>query len=160
MSIFSALKVGQKAPHFKLKGVSSGKEGVWDLSILKNKWVVLFFYGADFTPHSQEELTAFQAKIIDYVALDVQVIGCSVDSISAHIAWSQALSGIDYPLLSDIHHTTSIDYNVFQDEEAQAQNGIFVIDPEGVLRFYQIQDSKVKINVGEILRIVEVLQAV
>jgi peroxiredoxin 2/4 len=156
--MFSNLKVGQKAPNFKLKGVAGGKEAVWDLSELKGKWVVFFFYPADFTFICPTEVKGFQAHLKDFQDKNVEVLGCSVDSHHVHLAWAESLGGIDFPLLSDVHHTVSMDYNVYLEEDAQALRGTFIIDPEGVLKWYQISDNNVGRSVDEVLRVVDALQ--
>jgi peroxiredoxin (alkyl hydroperoxide reductase subunit C) len=156
--MFTTLKVGHPAPNFKLKGVSSDVEGVWDLSEMRGKWVIFFFYPADFTFVCPTEVKGFQAKLPEFKKRNAEVIGCSVDSHHVHRAWAESLGGIDYPLLADVHHTTSIDYNVFIEEDAQALRGTFIIDPDGILKWYQISDNNVGRSVDEVLRVLEALQ--
>jgi peroxiredoxin (alkyl hydroperoxide reductase subunit C) len=157
--MFNTLKVGKKAPHFKLQGAAKGEIGEWDLKDMVGKWVVFFFYPADFTFVCPTEVKGFQAKLDEFEKRNTQVLGCSVDSPFVHKAWAESLGGIDYPLLSDVHHTTSIDYNVFVDEDAQALRGTFIIDPEGTLRWYQVSDNNVGRSVDEVLRVVDALQS-
>jgi len=156
--MFNTLKVGHAAPEFNLKGVASGKDGQWQLSALKGKWVILFFYPADFTFVCPTEVQGFQQELASFQAKNVEVLGCSVDSHHVHRAWAETLGGIDYPLLADVHHTTCMDYNVYIEEEAQALRGTFIIDPEGILRWYQISDNNVGRNVEEISRVIDALQ--
>jgi peroxiredoxin 2/4 len=156
--MFSTLKVGQPAPNFSLKGALKDKIHQYDLTAYKGKWIVFFFYPADFTFICPTEVTGFNNMLSEFESKNVQVLGVSVDSPHVHIAWAESLGGINYPLLSDVHHTASMDYNVFVEEDAQALRGTFIIDPEGVLKWYQISDNNVGRSVTEVLRVVDALQ--
>ncbi len=156
--MFNTLKVGHKAPDFKLKGAKSGELGEWNLSEFKGKWTVFFFYPADFTFVCPTEVKSFQANLKKFEEKNAVVLGCSVDSPHVHLAWAESLGGIDYPLLSDVHHSTSIDYNVYVEEDALTLRGTFVIDPEGILKWYQISDNNIGRNVDEVLRVLSALQ--
>ena len=157
--MFTQLKVGSYAPKFKLKGSLGSEIKDFNLDDYKGKWVVFFFYPADFTFVCPTEVKGFQANLKQFEDKDSVVLGCSVDSPHVHMAWQETLGGIDYPLLSDSHHTVSIDYNVFLEDEAMTLRGTFIIDPEGVLKWYQISDNNVGRSVDEILRTLEALQS-
>jgi len=67
------------------------------------------------------------------------------------------------PLLSDITNQISKDYGVFIDSGDNAGvsfRGTFIIDPNGVLRQYSINDLSVGRNVDEIIRLVQAFQFV
>ncbi len=152
------LKIGEAAPDFELDGVAGGKDGKWKLSDMKGKWVVLFFYPADYTFVCPTEVKGFQDNLKSFEKKGVEVLGCSVDSQFVHKAWAESLGGVDYPLLADVHHTTCWDYNVYIEEDAQALRGTFIINPDGVLKWYQVSDNSVGRSVGEVLRTIDALQ--
>lgn len=156
--MFSTLKIGQPAPNFKLKGALNSQINKYDLADYRGKWVVFFFYPADFTYIYPTEVMGFNSCINDFNDKNTQILGCSVDSPFAHIAWTKELGEISFPLLSDVHHTASMDYNVYDEDEAQSLNGTFIIDPEGDLRSYQISDKNVGKSIKEILRVLDALQ--
>ncbi len=156
--MFSTLKIGHPAPDFKLKGILKNTESVWSLLELKGKWVTFFFYPADFTFICPTEVKSFNEHLQSFQEKNVEVLGCSVDSHHVHRAWAESLGGINYPLLADVHHTASIDYNVFIEEEAQSFRATFIIDPEGILRWYQVSDNNVGRSVEEVLRVIDALQ--
>jgi peroxiredoxin 2/4 len=156
--MFSTLKIGQLAPNFRLKGTLGAEIKKYDLVDYKGKWVVLFFYPADFSFICPTEVMGFNSYLQDFSDKNVQVLGCSVDSPFVHSAWVKDLGGVDFPLLSDMHHTASMDYSVYDEDEAQSMRGTFVIDPEGTLKWYQISDNSVGRSVKEILRVVDALQ--
>ena len=79
--------IGEPAPDFEAETT----HGPIKLSDLKGKWVVMFSHPADFTPVCTTEFMAFAAIYDELKALNVQLIGLSVDSISAHLAWVHAI---------------------------------------------------------------------
>ncbi len=159
--------VGKKAPDFNLKAVINGGEinQSFSLSELENnKYVVLFFYPLDFTFVCPTELHAFQEKVAEFEARNVQLIGCSVDSHFSHIAWLQTpktkggIQGITYPLIADFNKQLSRDYGVLNEEEGVAFRGLFLIDKQGIVRHQLINDLPLGRNVEEVLRMVDALQ--
>jgi peroxiredoxin 2/4 len=156
--MFSTLKIGQSAPVFKLKGSYGDEIKKYDLGDYKGKWVVLFFYPADFTFICPTEVMGFSSRIVDFDNRNIQLLGCSIDSPFVHSAWAKHLGGVKFPLLSDVHHTASMDYNVYDEDEAQSLRGTFIIDPEGNLKWYQISDNSIGRSVSEVLRVIDALQ--
>jgi peroxiredoxin 2/4 len=156
--MFNVLKINSKAPLFDLKGSQSGDIKQWKLEDFAGKWVVFFFYPADFTFVCPTEVMGFQELLPEFNKLNCEVVGCSVDSPFVHKAWAESIGGVDFPLLSDVHHSASIDYNVFEEHDAQSLRGTFIISPEGMLKWYCISDNNVGRNVEEVLRTVEALQ--
>jgi alkyl hydroperoxide reductase subunit AhpC len=75
-----------------------------------------------------------------------------------HRAWAESLGGIDYPLLADVHHSISVDYNVFLEEDAQSLRATFIISPEGILKWMCVSDNNVGRSIDEVKRVLEALQ--
>jgi alkyl hydroperoxide reductase subunit AhpC len=89
----------------------------------------------------------------------VQVLGISTDSKFSHLAWiKQELGELKYPLLADFTKQVSKDYGVLLERLGAALRGTFIVDPEGLVRAYFVQDLTVGRNVGEILRTVSALK--
>ena len=65
-----------------------------------------------------------------------------------------------YPLLSDIHKTISRDYEVLLENEGVALRGLFIIDPNGILRQITVNDLPIGRSVDETLRLIEAIQFV
>jgi peroxiredoxin (alkyl hydroperoxide reductase subunit C) len=156
--MFSIIKVGHPAPSFTAKASVAGVEKTISLSDYQGKWVILFFYPADFTFICPTEVKAFQDKLKQFSDLNTEVLGCSVDSHFVHRAWAESLGGIDYPLLADVHHTLSVDYNVFIEEDAQSLRGTFIISPDGILKWMCVSDNNVGRSVEEVKRVLDALQ--
>ncbi len=153
-----SIKVGQKAPDFKMHGIYKGQISEVSLVDYSGKWVVLFFYGGDFTSLCSTEVTEFEARNNEFNELDAQVLGISVDSIHAHKAWIKELGKLTYPLLSDMTKEASRSYGVLIFEKGISLRGAFIIDPEGILKYQVVHDLTIGRSVDEILRVLKALQ--
>jgi peroxiredoxin 2/4 len=138
--VFMSVLVGRPAPLFKTEAVVNGDFKEISLSDYKGKkYVVLFFYPLDFTFVCPTELHAFQEQLSEFHKRDVEVLSCSIDSKFSHYAWLNTpknqggISGVQYPMLSDIHRTIARDYDVLSDG-GMAFRGLFLIDKNGVVR--------------------------
>ena len=159
-------KVGQPAPDFEMpstKNIEKLNENV-KLSDHKGQWVVLLFYPLDFTFVCPTELTAFSDRYEDFEGIGAAVIGVSTDSVHSHRAWLKTgrdkggVEGLRYPLASDITKSVARDYGVLIEDKGVALRGLFVIDPEGVLRYAVIHDLNVGRSADETLRVIQALQ--
>ncbi len=154
-----APQIGKPAPGFTTQAYINGEIKDLSLSDYKGKWVVLFFYPLDFTFVCPTEIQGFNEKLGDFKAMNAQVIGASVDSVFSHKAWSEGdLGKLDYPLITDISHRISRDYGVLLEDKGISLRGCFIIDPEGNLKSYVVNDLSVGRNVDEILRLVQAFQ--
>ena len=158
--------VGKKAPDFDVKAVIDGGTVVdsYTLEQHRGKYVVLFFYPLDFTFVCPTELHAFQEKLGEFKAKNVELIACSVDSWFSHTAWLNTpiekggIQGIQYPILSDFNKTISRDYEVLLESLGASYRGLFLIDKEGTVRHQVINDLPLGRSVDETLRMVDALQ--
>ena len=156
--------VGKKAPDFKAKAVV--KDKIYDdfcLSDFTGKTIVFFFYPLDFTFVCPTELHAFQSKLKEFEEKNAQVVGCSVDSCFAHLAWlatpksKGGIQGITYPIVSDLNKSISRSFHVLKEEEGIAYRGLFLIDKEGIVRHQIVNDFPLGRSVEEALRMVDAL---
>ncbi|MFL6211976.1 MAG: peroxiredoxin [Pyrinomonadaceae bacterium] len=159
-------KVGQPAPDFDMastKNVEKLNENV-KLSDYKGKWLVLLFYPLDFTFVCPTELTTFSDRYEDFEGIGAEVIGVSTDSVFSHRAWLQTardkggVEGLRYPLASDQTKDVSRAYGVLIENQGIALRGLFVIDPEGTLRYAVVHDLNVGRSAEETLRVIQALQ--
>jgi peroxiredoxin (alkyl hydroperoxide reductase subunit C) len=134
------------------------------LSDYRGKWVVLLFYPLDFTFVCPTELTTFSDRYEDFQGIGAEVIGVSTDSVHSHRAWLKTprdrggVEGLKYPLASDITKKVASDYGVLIDDKGIALRGLFVIDPEGTLRYAVIHDLNIGRSAEETLRVIQALQ--
>jgi peroxiredoxin (alkyl hydroperoxide reductase subunit C) len=159
-------KVGQPAPDFDMpstKNIEKLNENV-KLADHKGQWVVLLFYPLDFTFVCPTELTTFSDRYEDFQGIGAEVIGVSTDSVHSHRAWLKTprdkggVEGLKYPLASDITKQVARDYGVLIEDKGVALRGLFVIDPEGTLRYAVIHDLNVGRSADETLRVIQALQ--
>ena len=157
-------KLGQPAPEFSLEavvGTETGKEfKKINLTDYRGKWVVLFFYPADFTFVCPTEIKGFNEAFDAFKKLDAQLLGASVDSKFSHLAWIKRgdLGNLKYPLLSDLKKEVTARYGILDDKEGVALRGLFIIDPQGVLQYQVVHNLDVGRSVDETLRVLEALQ--
>ncbi|MBH1989780.1 MAG: peroxiredoxin [Alphaproteobacteria bacterium] len=157
--------VGKHAPDFKAKVVFGNETKTISLSDYKNKYVVLFFYPLDFTFVCPTEMHAFQEKLSEFKSRDVELLGCSVDSDHAHIAWLNTpkdkggIQGIEYGIISDLGGQIAKDYDVLSDGNV-AYRAVFLIDKNGIVRHQLVNDLPLGRSVEEVLRTVDALQHV
>src|ERR671910_2653053 len=97
----SLVRLGDKAPGFAVKGVHHNRVSEYSLPRYEGKWLVLFFYPADFTFICPTEVTGFSKMAEPFRAEQANILGVSVDSLESHQKWAEELGGIHYPLLSD-----------------------------------------------------------
>jgi peroxiredoxin 2/4 len=172
--------VGKKAPKFKVPAVVNGSEIVQDFTLdqyLGKKYVLFYFYPADFTFVCPTEIIAFQDAIKEFEKRNVAVVGCSVDSEFSHWKWLQTelkdggIKGVKYPLVADQSNSIAENYDVLaggweydDDGEAQfvgvprAYRGLFLIDKQGVVRHQLVNDMPLGRSVDEAIRMVDALQ--
>jgi peroxiredoxin (alkyl hydroperoxide reductase subunit C) len=159
--------VGKPAPDFHMLTTKDMDklDQTASLADYKGKWLVLFFYPADFTFVCPTEITAFNERYEEFVDAGADILGVSVDSVYSHRAWIQTprekggLGPVKYPLASDITKEVSKAYQVYLEDEGVALRGLFIIDPEGVVRYQVVHDNNIGRNVDETLRVLEALQA-
>lgn len=147
------------APDFRLNST----KGEVSLVDFKGKWVVLFSYPLDFTPICESDNLAFSRELSEFDQLNVQLLAFSVDSVESHRRWIDELAEktgltISYPLIADTERELSKKYGVLHEEENVAYRGLFIINPQGVLRFAAIYPLEVGRSTRETLRIIRVLQ--
>jgi len=166
VSAIEKARIGELAPDFEMpstKNIEKLNEPV-KLSDYKGKWVILLFYPLDFTFVCPTELTAFSDRYEEFEGVNAELIGVSTDSVFSHRAWLQTprdkggVQGLQYPLASDITKKISDDYGVLIADRGIALRGLFVIDPEGILRYKVVHDLNIGRSVEETLRVVQALQ--
>lgn len=151
-------RTGDPAPDFKVPGFFRGKVEDYSLARSRGKWLVLFFYPADFTFICPTEVTGFSKMAAAFAAEDAVILGASVDSIESHRSWAEELGGLDYPLLSDESKTLSRAYGVLAENEGVALRATFIINPAGLIFYEVVSHVNVGRSVEETLRVLKALR--
>ncbi|MFB3881980.1 MAG: peroxiredoxin [Armatimonadota bacterium] len=150
--------VTKQAPYFALEGVVGGVFGTVRLSDYRGKWLVLFFYPLDFTFVCPTEIREFSRRIEEFRAAGAEIATISVDSKFSHLAWQKEIGQVAYPMLSDITKEVSRQYDVLLADQGVALRGLFLVDPEGIVRYELVHDLSVGRSVDETLRVLKALQ--
>jgi alkyl hydroperoxide reductase subunit AhpC len=153
------LRIGEKAPEFVLKGISQDRVADYSLQSFGGKWLVLFFYPADFTFICPTEVTGFSKLAGDFRAEGAEILGISVDSIDSHRNWARELGGVDYPLLSDEAKSVSRAYEVLDEKEGVSCRGTFIVTPTAEISYIVVSHSNVGRSVEETLRVLKALRS-
>lgn len=134
------------------------------------KWVILFSHPADFTPVCTTEFMAFQEMLPELQALNTELIGLSIGTLTGHLAWLDAIRNIEwkgmkdleitFPLIDDITMRVAKLYGMTQDgvSNTAAVRAVFIIDPHGVVRTVLYYPPSVGRNLAEIKRALIALQ--
>ncbi|XP_069468030.1 thioredoxin-dependent peroxide reductase, mitochondrial [Ambystoma mexicanum] len=158
--------VTQHAPFFKGTAVVNGEFKDLNLDDFKGKYLVLLFYPLDFTFVCPTELVAFSDKANEFHDVNCEVVAVSVDSHFSHLAWintarkNGGLGKMHISLLSDLTKQISRDYGVLLEGPGIALRGLFIIDPNGIVKHLSVNDLPVGRSVEETLRLVKAFQYV
>jgi peroxiredoxin (alkyl hydroperoxide reductase subunit C) len=160
--------IGDKAPAFKAKTTQGEISFPQDF---EGKWVILFSHPADFTPVCTTEFMTFASMADEFKALNTELIGLSVDSLFAHIAWLRTIKDkieykgmknveVKFPLIEDIKMDVAKKFGMIQPgaSDTQAVRAVFVIDPKSTVRCILYYPSSTGRNFAEIKRIIIALQ--
>ena len=162
------LTVGDRFPEFSLTATVSREPGKECTTITSAshplKWRVVFFWPMDFTFVCPTEIVALSDRLDEFKDIDAEVLGGSTDSVHSHWAWlntprdKNGIAGIKYPLVADYTKEVARAYGVLDEQTGTAQRGLFIIDPEGVLRYAVVTNDNVGRSVEETLRVLQALQ--
>ncbi len=159
--------IGDKAPEFKAKTTQGDIHFPNDY---EGKWVILFSHPADFTPVCTTEFMTFATMAEEFKSMNTELVGLSVDSLYAHIAWLRKIQELEwnkmknvevkFPLIEDIKMDVSRKYGMIQPNQSstQAVRAVFVVDPKGIIRtilYYPLSTGR---NFDELRRIIQALQ--
>ncbi|EFD92906.1 MAG: alkyl hydroperoxide reductase/ Thiol specific antioxidant/ Mal allergen [Candidatus Parvarchaeum acidophilus ARMAN-5] len=154
--------IGTKAPEFELEAYYNGEFKKVKLSDYKGKWLVLFFYPADFTFVCPTELEGFADDYDKFKDKNTEIVAASVDSAYVHKAWAEndkRIKKVKFPIIADRKGELSKLYGVYNEESGNAHRGLFIIDPDGLIKYLVITDDNVGRSTDETYRVLTALQS-
>ena len=163
------ISIDQPAPGFTLNAFHKGQFTKLSLSDYKGKWVILFFYPADFTFVCPTELGELADYYDQFKAEGAEVLSASTDTHFVHKAWhddSVTIKKIKFPMLADPTGIMTRSYGVLIEDHTdiadapdgliedagQPRRGTFLIDPDGIVRSFEINSNSIGRSAAELLR--------
>jgi len=161
MAVVTGPRMNQAAPDFDAVTTHGNRK----LADYQGKWLVLFSHPADFTPVCTTEFMAFAKRQDEFTKLNTDLLGLSIDSHYAHIAWVRNIKekfnvDVNFPIIADLDMKVANAYGMIQPgaSDTSAVRATFIIDDKGVLRamvYYPMSNGR---SIDEILRLVTALQ--
>jgi peroxiredoxin 2/4 len=156
-------RINEAAPDFQAKST----HGVIHLSdyTSRGKWVLLFSHPADFTPVCTTEFVEFARNFQEFEKRNVQLIGVSVDSVPAHIAWLRNIEQnfnvkVEFPVVADLDQRVATTYGLVHEavSDTAAVRAVFFIDPKQNVRALLYYPLSLGRSIPEIIRVFDALQ--
>lgn len=155
--------IGTILPNFEMEALVNNEIKKISLNDYKGKWLVLFFYPADFTFVCPTELEELAKDYPEFQKLNCEIFSISTDTVYAHKAWkdtSPAISKVNFPMISDANHYLSTYLNVLIEKEGVALRGTFIVDPDGIIKSMEVNDNSIGRSAKELLRKLKAAQFV
>lgn len=155
------LNINSKAPDFiKMKSYHQGEFKEISLADYAGKWLVLFFYPRDFTFVCPTEIRGFAKAEAEFKNLNCEIIAASTDSEWSHKNWFESdLPEVKYPILADTTQALAKAYGVLNENDGSADRGLFIINPEGLIKYIVVSAGSVGRSVTETLRVLKAVQS-
>jgi peroxiredoxin 2/4 len=156
-----APRIGDPAIPFQVRTT----HGERSLDDYRGRWLLLFSHPSDFTPVCTSEFIAFAKAHTRFQALGCDLLGLSIDSLFAHLAWLRDIRtefGVDipFPIAEDLSMSMAAAYGMIHpaDTDTGTVRATFLIDPNGTIRTINYYPMSTGRNVDELLRVLEALQ--
>jgi peroxiredoxin (alkyl hydroperoxide reductase subunit C) len=154
-------RLNEPAPQFE----ALTTHGMIRLADYQGSWLIFFSHPADFTPVCTTEFAAFAEIVPALRERNVALLGLSIDSVYAHLAWMRSIREklsveITFPVIADLDRAVSMAYGMIMPGESRTETArcVFVIDPKGIVRamiYYPLTTGR---NMKELLRLIDALQ--
>ena len=160
--------IGDKVPEFTAKTTQG------EINFPKHfegSWVVFFSHPADFTPVCTTEFMTFASMQEELAKRNCKLLGLSIDSIYAHIAWLRTIKEkikykdlqdieVTFPVIEDLTMEVSKAFGMLQPgaSSTQAVRAVFIIDPKAIVRailYYPLSNGR---NMDEVMRLLIAMQ--
>ena len=155
--------VGHEIEDFKVNAYQDGETKEVTKKDVLGKWSIFFFYPADFSFVCPTELEALQDKYDDFKKADAEIYSVSEDTEFVHKAWAEAsdkIGKIKYHMLADPAGKLARMFDVLDEDAGQAYRGVFIVDPDGKIQSYTINNMGIGRSADEILRTLQAAQFV
>lgn len=147
--------INTKVPEFELEAYQEDKIKKIKLSDYKGKWLILFFYPADFTFICPTELEEMANYYPDFKKLGAEILSVSTDTAFVHKAWhnnSPSIKKIKFPMLADPTGKFCKALNTYIEDDGLALRASFIVDPNGMVKAYEMCDNNIGRSAKELFR--------
>ncbi len=159
----SKAAINEPAPKFEAKAYHQEQITTVKLEQYKGKWVVLFFYPADFTFVCPTELGEMADNYAELQKMKVEVLSISTDTVFVHKAWhdtSETIQKIKFPMVADPAGQICTAYGTLIPMEGISLRTTCIIDPDGILKAFEINDNSIGRSAKELIRKMKAAQFV
>ncbi len=149
------VRINQVIPDLAAEAFHEGKIRKIRLSDYRGKWLVMVFYPADFTFVCPTELEEVANYYSEFRKLGAEVLSVSTDTVFVHKAWhdnSPSIKKIRFPMVADPAGKLCREFGTYIEEEGVSLRGSFVVDPDGVLKAFELHDNAIGRSAEELLR--------
>jgi peroxiredoxin (alkyl hydroperoxide reductase subunit C) len=157
------MKIGETVPDLTFDVFQNEEIRKLSFQELRGKWVAVLFYPADFTFVCPTELQEAAQLYSQFKDLGAELISASTDTAYVHKAWhdeSPAIKTVEFPMAADPSGALSRAFGVYLEGEGLALRGSFIIDPDGVLQCYEVNNLPIGRSTAELLRKLQAAQFV
>lgn len=149
------VNINEKAPEFTEDAFVNKKIKKISLNEYRGKWVVLFFYPADFTFVCPTELGELSDNYEKIKNLGAEVISISTDTAFVHKAWhdkSETIKKIKFPMLADPSRRVCKAYWTLIENEGLSLRATYIINPDGIIKAFEFHDNNIGRSIDELIR--------
>ena len=157
-----SIAIGKPFPQIPVQAVlPGGKTGPFSVTDAKGKWSLFVFYPFSFTGVCESEVAALKARFAEFEARGVVVAAASCDSVHTQKKWIEANHGgsLPYVLLADFKKELATALGILHEGLGASFRGTFLVDPEGVVRSYGVNDLAIGRSTDEMLRLIDAFQS-
>jgi peroxiredoxin 2/4 len=153
--------LGDQFPSMKVKTTHGMKQLPEDYS---GKWFILFSHPGDFTPVCTTEFVAFTKKAEEFMQLNTELLGLSVDQVFSHLKWIEWINEkmhvqVPFPVIADELGNVSRGLGMLHESKgSNTVRAVFIVDGKGILRLMMYYPQEVGRSVDEVLRALRALQ--
>jgi len=155
--------INSKLPEFKVQAYQNGEFREVTNKDIEGKWAIFFFYPADFTFVCPTELGDLADNYEEFKKANCEIYAVSTDTHFTHKAWadaSETIGKIKFPMLGDPTNTLANEFGVLIEQDGLALRASFIVNPEGKIVAYEVQDTGIGRNAEELLRKLQAAQFV
>ena len=157
------IKINSEAPDFEAEVYVNDQIKKVNLSDYRGKWVVMFFYPADFTFVCPTELGELADHYDEFQKINTEILSVSTDTAFVHKAWhdnSETIAKIRFPMIADPTRKICNDYGTLIEDEGLSLRATILIDPEGKVKTFEFHDNSIGRSIEELMRKVQAAQYV